>query len=228
MTIREIIEFVRNILDDVNASLWSDKELVAYTEKAIRDLCKKATILTDSTTTDICQISVVAGTKSYATDKRILEINRAKLTSQTIPLKKKSVQYFEMFKPSWENDSTGTPLYYLTDYTTGYITLHPTPISDDTLKFTVTRLPLEQLSVDDMDAEPEIPEQYHDELYDGILSYAYNKQDTDTFDARKSDMSKSLWMQKINEIANDIAIENSVDTNLNPLPDYMDNYPQAY
>lgn len=228
MTIREIIEVVRNILDDANASLWSDKELVTYTEKAIRDLCKKAAVLIDSSTTDICQVSVVDGTKDYIIDKRILEIRRARLTSQTMPLKKKSAQYFEMFKPTWESDSTGTPLYYLTDHTTGYITLHPTPVSDDILKLTVVRLPLEHLSVDDMDVEPEITEKYHDELYEGILSYAYSKQDADTFDARKSATAKALWMQKIQEIANDIAIENSVDTNLNPLPDYMDNYPQVY
>ena len=223
MLLSEIIDENRGILDDrVPPYLWSDKDLAGCVNRTINDLCIKAKIIIDSTTADICTISVVSGTKDYLYDPRIIEIKRARLYSQSYPLRKRSVYYLDNHKVGWESDSDGTPVMYLIDKTTGYITLHPTPSADDSLLLTVARLPLVRLSDEDMSAIPEIPAQYHNDIYDGILGYAYSKQDSETFDPIKAERYKAMWKQKIFEITNDMLINNSVDTNIDPNPDYMD------
>lgn len=225
MKLKEIIEIARNELDDnVAPYLWSDANIVAYTNKAINELCTKAKIVSDASTAAITQIAVVVGTKDYRLDSRVVEVRRARLSSQSRQLRKRSVAYMDNNKPGWESDSAGTPTMYLTDSTTGYITLHTTPDAEDTLLMTVFRLPLTQLSVDDLEVEPEIHMRYHDEIVDGILGYAYSKQDTETFDPVKAERYKELWRQKILDIANNTLIDNSVDTNIDPNNDYMDEY----
>ena len=223
MLLSEIIDETRDILDDsVPPYLWSDKFLAICANRAINDLCIKARVITDSTTTDICSISVVSGTKDYLYDSRIIEISRAKLSSQSYALRKRSVYYLDNHKRGWESDSDGIPTIYLTDKTTGYITLHPTPNTTDTLLLRVARLPLLTLSDEDMTVTPEIPAQYHEDIIDGILGYAYSKQDTETFDPIKAERYKGMWKQRLIEITNEILIESSVDTNIDPIPDYMD------
>jgi hypothetical protein len=56
----------------------------------------------------------------------------------------------------------------------------------DTMNLNVTRLPINQISLDNLNVSPELPFLYHDKLPDGIMKYAYLKQDTETYDPKAS------------------------------------------
>jgi len=59
-------------------------------------------------------------------------------------------------------------------------------IKSDMLLMTVARLPLTQLTIDDMNVEPEINARHHSHLIDGILGLAFGKEDVETYDKEKS------------------------------------------
>ena len=223
MLLSEIIATVRDELDDkVPPFLWTDIDIVRYANRSQNELATKARVIVDSTTTAITQIAVVAGTEDYALDSRIVAVKRCRLASQARRLIGRSVYYLDNHKVGWELDSAATPIFYLLDRTTGFITIHPKPVLNDVLLMTVNRIPLVQLDVNSLNNSPEIPVRHHNDLIIGVLSYAYNKKDTDHFDPRKTLMYRQEWMKIIDDIKNSEAIDITVDTNQDPNPDYMD------
>lgn len=199
MTLRELINEVRNRLDDsVPPYLWSDIELTSMFNEAQNELCEKAGLLRDSITTAICQISVSSGTASYTIDTRIVKLLKVKLGAAYTELTPVDPTYMDEMFPGWEDD-TGTPIYFMmTD--TRKIRLYPNPTANSTLYLRVTRFPSAQLTLSAETASPEIPWQYHTKLYDGVMKLAYLKDDAETLDLNKSNLYDAKWQRTINEI----------------------------
>lgn len=57
---------------------------------------------------------------------------------------------------------------------------------EETVEMSVARLPLTAIASADLTVEPPFAEVYHDGLVEGVLKYAYLKQDTETYDPQKS------------------------------------------
>jgi hypothetical protein len=225
MTLTEILSLARGMLDDNQTPyLCSDVELLAYINKTINEFCDKTEILIDSTTTAICRITITSGTAKYALEERVVAIKRARLITYDQRLTKRTSQFMDRYYGDWDSAmvSTGTPLAFLQDVDTGYITLYPTPDAGDTLKLTVSRLPLTQMSLTALTASPEIPFKYHYDLLDGILWRAYSKQDAETHDATKANNHFKLWMAKINEVMLNVINDNDIDNHDDQVPDYLD------
>ena len=67
----------------------------------------------------------------------------------------------------------------------------------DTLWLTVSRLPLNQLTIGVLDTEsPEIRSDYHTYLIHGICREACSKQDSQTLDVKKADEHRKLFEDK--------------------------------
>ena len=190
MTIGELLATARNQLDDTVAPYrWSADELAEYLNNAVYELCE-CKLIKDSSTAAICSIDVVADTQSYALDKRIVSIERAKLSKVTDPLTQITVDIADNYFSGWDTQKD-TPSAYINDE--GKIILVWIPDENDTLTLTVYRLPLSPITVADSNSDPEVPLKWQHQLYKGIYKQAYDKHDSDTYDPKMRDRYNYEW-----------------------------------
>lgn len=177
-------------------SLWSDDELVRYLNKAVDEACLRAKLILDRSTTEICQISVVSGTRTYPLDKRVIAVKRLQLANVKSPLTEYSTPDLDEIEPGWEA-ATGEPDKYLLDYEDGKITFNREPTADDTCTMAVFRYPTKIMSYALRKVQsPEIPEIYHYDLLDWVLHLAYEKQDSETVDKKASARHEALFERR--------------------------------
>ena len=205
MNLTEILAECRGRQGDTRAPyLWSDGELVGYLNEAVNEAAEKAKLFRDSITAAICQIGVHAAdlTQDYALDSRILEIYSAKLSGQSLPLRRRTKAEMDALNPDWRNETASTPWGFLTDYSEGYITVHPKSNLDAMLYLSVLRLPLTQMSLTTTPIpSPEIHFRHHPRLLNGMMCRAYLKEDSQTLDPQKAAEHLTLWRADINEMA---------------------------
>ena len=193
MNVEEAVKYLRyNILDDVsdivtdwttideddlaaNQFLWTNEELVGYINEAQIEAARRSLLIQDVTT-----ISITNGVAEYALPSTVLKIKQAILSSNGKEIFPRELMDFSGMQ-NWTT-LEGTPIYYIKDWTTGYIRLYRTPDADNTLTLYIYRLPTTTLSWDNSDASFEIQDQYIIPMLDYAAYKAYNKQDSDTFD----------------------------------------------
>jgi len=182
-----------------------------YTLTFANSLGDVAEVTVDATLliNQIVDIAITAGRAIYPLDARVLKITRAWLAVQDVYLgltSKDSLdsgdsdlygEYwngtyfsrgFPYRNPSFEGTS-GIPFKLVE--TTGSVQLIYAPATADTLRLTVRRLPLADLS--DPAHIPEIRTERHIDLLDGMLARAYLKNDIDTRDEKKSAEHEALF-----------------------------------
>ena len=202
MRAEEIVDIARRYLDDrketASTTLWSDDELIYYLNLAERKFCKDTLILTDMTTQAITEISILSSTPeiNYLLDKRILKIDSARLITKGWHLRRDTISNFER-DPLWDT-RVGTPSKYCVDAQRGYITLDRLTSINDTIKLRVRRMPL--VDINDAADIPEIPEQYHEYLVEGILYHAYMKQDVEAFDMAKASTYLAIFENNLERL----------------------------
>jgi hypothetical protein len=191
MTLTELIKAARTRADDLVAPyLWSNAEWTEYANEAEREACRRARLILDSTTAEVCNLTMVANTPTYALDKRIIHIRRVKGSWSSIPLQPASVIDLDRGRPGWE-DETGDPQHFIKDMDHKLFRPYPTPSAAGTVKLTVHRIPL--VNMEDGDDEPEILEAYHLGLVHWMLHRAYNKHDTQTYNPKASAEALALF-----------------------------------
>lgn len=197
--------FRARVHDTVAPYLWADVEAIEFLNDAQNEAAERANLLRDSTTAEICQISVVAGTAVYLLDPRIISVERAKLDSQRQPMQITSTPAMDgprsASRPGWPQQwrangtwladsgagwetQTGTPYFLVLDAEGDRwkATLAGIPIVNDTLRLQVFRFPL--ADIEDEADEPEIPARLHVRLVDWMEYRAYSKKDTETYDEK--------------------------------------------
>ncbi|MBF0345270.1 MAG: hypothetical protein HQL06_13705 [Nitrospirae bacterium] len=211
MTVKEIIQRTRKLLtDNISPYLWSDTELVDYLNDSVNEMLIQTRLLIDSTTPEVCRIDVNADVSVYALDKRVIALKRVVLQSSGTPLIRVTQQYMDASSTNWEQ-VVGRPRRFLLDATSGHLTLYPTPDKSDTLRLTVYRLPLNELSPSTQDAEPEINYRHHSKLIHGILCRAYEKSDSETFNPNGSQKYADIWHRYIEEVKKDTLVAGYID-----------------
>ncbi|MBF0316789.1 MAG: hypothetical protein HQL04_01320 [Nitrospirae bacterium] len=212
MTVKDILQRTRQLLtDNIPPYLWSDAELVDYLNDAINELLIKTPLLIDSATPDICRIDVSANINAYVLDRRVIAIKRVVSQGTGTLLVRVTQPYMDALNANWEQ-TTGSPRNYLLDATSGYITLYPTPDKSDTMRLTVYRLPISELTPNAQDLEPEINYRYHPRLIAGILCRAYEKTDTETFNPAGGQKYADIWHRFIEDVKKDTLVNDYVDT----------------
>jgi hypothetical protein len=197
----ELLDHVGHVLDDRSAmlngspdSLWSDEVLVRYFRKAEEIFCRKAWVLRDSTTAACCTITLVAGQKDYnlhASVLRVLSVTPADSDIDLVRVNYDTLRPRFDAQPSdhWDvnlqyTDTPGRPVWYATDIANRVLRVRPTPRAQDvadigTLRLRVARMPLVALTAEDVDNEPEIPEEYHLDLVDYVAGMALSHANVD-------------------------------------------------
>lgn len=186
-TLGQLITAFRTETDDTaTPPLWSDTDITRYANDAVRDAVERGLLIEDDATADICQITVTANTAAYPLDPRILKIKRVTLasTNRMLPgidqdsLDRGIRPVFMGHAPSWET-CKGTRCYI---ETTSGIRIVGIPTDNDALNLSVYRLPLSDMV--ELTDEPEIRVERRYDLLDGMLSRAYLKHDSETYNPK--------------------------------------------
>ena len=111
MKLSDLIRICRSEGGDLSVPpLWARDDLVGYANEAEREACRRALLLTDSSTSDLCALAVVAGDPVISLPAKIIDVMRARLESQKgIMLGIATVAELDASDPGWE-DQTGTPI----------------------------------------------------------------------------------------------------------------------
>lgn len=194
MNFDQLLKAAREDLSDTAGTrdkdhvLNSDLALRLFNE-AIHEACRRARLLVDRSTTEICTYAVTAGDPVIALDPRIIKIRRANLASRPTPLTRRYTADMEERSPGWESH-TGSVDSYVADYETGSICLYRIPPQNDTLKLVVVRLPLEDLT---LQGTPGIPPQYHAALRHYVVAEIRYTDDSELYDPRKAAIAEAKF-----------------------------------
>lgn len=209
MTLGELLTELReNILHDRSDRtagtpdyLWSDETLVRYIDQAQKRFARDGLVLRDASTSDVCQITLQQGVDRYALHPTVLGVISARFEGDTSDLTRSGHSAFAGYKPpdtyafDFSNvplSQYGKPLAYGTDEgfvgddydSLSVITFRVYPLPDAAqankkIYLRVVRLPLEGLTVNNLNATPEIPEDYHLDMLDWAAYLALRIVDQD-------------------------------------------------
>lgn len=194
MTLADLISNARaRSVDTAVPYFVSDAQWTAFANDAEREACRRARLIVDSTTPEICQLALTAGTQTYALDPRIIFIRRVRVLTVPRPLTRASYKDLDQRGADWE-DETGEPCAFVPDIGTAVFRPYPTPSADYTAKLTVVRTPLVDM-VDDIDT-PEINPRFHDSLIYWMLFRFYSIDDSELNDPKKAAENEALFEQE--------------------------------
>lgn len=133
---------------------------------------------------------------SFALSPLVIAVDEVKWTSKQWRLTHVSIKKWQV-NPWWEQ-VLGMATEYATDGDNNRLFLNYRTTDTDTLKLTVRRLPLSNLS--DASDTPEFKSDYHDFFKNGVLELMYRKQDSQTFDEVKAIDYHSKFLADLDEI----------------------------
>lgn len=170
--------------------LWSEEDFDTFLDEAIVEAARRAHLIVDSSS-DLTQVSLVAGELSCPLDTRIIFIRRARLVTARRRLSLALTCDLDQRVPDWESAAASSPLVYVPDWQSGALAVWPPSSIDDTLALTVVREPLAGL---ESDAEsPEIAPRYHLSLLDWVSYRAYSDQDADGADPKAAEKALTAF-----------------------------------
>lgn len=177
-----------DLADGDGDSLWSDEFLVTQFNEAQRKLARAAWCIIENGVAPAGQIVLRTGVSLYPLHKSLLRVFDATPTTQVSPLgRTEDIQIrntnvlgqypsdgFDAVEigsaaslAGNTTNTSGPPLAIATDAGFREARVFPPPTSDQNgliVNLKVARLPITWLTVDDTDAEPEVPEDYHVQL----------------------------------------------------------------
>jgi len=175
----------------------SHDDVVEFANDAQNEACRRANLITDTTTDAICRIDLYAGESSYDIDKRVIRVKKARLTNKSLPLDMVSWRDMDEANPGWETH-TGYIIAFVQDAQTGKMVFYRIPDATAVAAYpeawlTVSRLPMAEM-VEDGD-EPEINPRYHRALLHWMKYRYYTMDDPDVEDDKRA----AKWEEKFIE-----------------------------
>lgn len=184
MKLTEMIEYTAGQwLDDRTAlvdgdpdELWSDAYLVRQFNEAQRVLARRAWCIIEEGVAPAGLITLATGIAVYDLHKSVLRVLMATPADQIYPLWRTSDAVLRMPRPysdmpfdvnTTATIETGRPLAFSTDAGTRQVRIYRTPTAAENglvVNLKVARLPVTWLTEAEGEAEPEVPEDYHETL----------------------------------------------------------------
>jgi hypothetical protein len=188
-------------IDGTSDYLWTDTTLIRYINEAQRRFARRSFVIRDSTTAEVCDVTLVAGTTEYTLHPSVLSVLSAKIEDASADLIRVGHCVLgdfvnanaEIYNPAQLGAiNPGNPIAYTTDETIGEddegtiaaVTLRVYPEPDagaagTVIKLRVVRLPIDHLTSGSMSAIPEIPADHHLEMLDWAAYLALRIVDQD-------------------------------------------------
>jgi hypothetical protein len=171
--------------DDVGPTyLWADSELLEFLSGGDEEAAVRAKLLRDQRSS-LCRVPLVVGTTEYRIDRRIFQIDRARLQWPDADTNRyHSLTVAALADQELERTRTGRPSGLVHSHSDRRVILDRAPTAAGVLHLEVYRRPL--YAIEGTGDEPEIPEQYHRALLHWMKHRAYGKRDSQTFNEKKS------------------------------------------
>jgi hypothetical protein len=216
MNLQELVDELRdNILYDRSDSvsgdpdqLWSDATLVRYINESQRRFATRGLVIRDGTTAEVTQVTLEDGVSEYALHPSVIAVISAKVSTDAMDLVRTGHAVLNAYRTPDNNDwdltrlytlPPGAPRAYSTDErfeeddsgSMSVVTLrvYPEPDADadgTQINLRVIRKPLDDLSVNNMGATPEIPSDHHLEMLDWAAYLALRIVDTDAGNPKRA------------------------------------------
>lgn len=202
-TVSDFLADVRLELDDLaneddstDGCLWSDAELLRYTNEAASAVARRTysyrmtyelTVTANDAMVVLPEPTLLRVYRAYlSTANRILD-------QMNLGDERTMCDYgLRVNVPDYET-VTGTPTSYMLDYSPGYLRLFPIPTVADTLNLFVAILPEELETSDDMPFN-DLEDLQLALLY--VMYRAYSKHDADTFNPTKARDNKAQFDER--------------------------------
>ena len=196
-----IAEFRTKTGDTVQPYLWEDSTATGFYNNAVAEAAIRADLIFDHSTTDVCEISLAAGTKSYTLHSSISRIAKAYMVVDGEVRSLTDIDRLELDRTvsNWRAADDGEPLYMIVSDTS--IQVHPAPSSDyeTTLYLEVYREPLDSEKMVDTDDSPVIAGAHHRHLTQWALHEAYGIRDDETEDPARSAQALAAFTDHFGE-----------------------------
>ena len=174
-------EFRRRADDRAAPFLWEDPTILLYANEAEKEAAERANLLLDRATPSVCQVALVAGTREYVLDARVIDVVSARVRGQRHDMDRRGdVEVLSCYH------APGVSWMFAT-YDVGsavHLVLDREPKDDGFLDLAVYRRPLNAMV--ELDDEPEINSGRHMELLHWMLYLAFDSRDSDADDKAKA------------------------------------------
>ena len=197
-------------------SLWSDESLLRYIKDGERRFARQTLLLRDGHTPQYCQITVREGVREYSMNELVIAVISARAAGQTTDLYRsghalvmvpKSREILDLDTIANDTTSTGAPQAIYTDETLVYasrgrvtLSVYPLPNADadgTVLTARVVRLPKGDYTLQDLDRESEIPEDYQLDVLQWAAYRAQANHDGDAGSATSADRHKQAFDEAV-------------------------------
>lgn len=212
----ELIELRENILRDKSDLvagesdfLWADETLLRYIKDGERRFARQTLCLRDSTTPEVTQIKLRTGVQIYPLHRSVIGVLSARYDTDTTDIARTGHGIVSSARSAeshlWDPSSSATtqpgrPIGYYTDETLVFArqarpTLSIFPLSSATedgkiLYLRTIRIPMTTYSLDTLDEESEIPEDYQLDCLEWAAYRAQRHFDADAGAAVPADKHK--------------------------------------
>lgn len=219
----QLDELRRNILRDRSDliagdtdSFWSDESLVRYIGDAERRFARRTLLLRDSTTPEVTQFKLKEGVVTYPLHASVIGVLSVKYDVDTFDLQRSGhgliLQYtppeFLSYDPSVSYTVTpDRPVAFYTDETLVFgrgnkvtCSMYPPPGPNQegkTVFLRTLRLPMSRYTMDDLDAESEIPEDYQLDVLEWAAYRALRGFDADAGAPTSAEAHKQAFEEAI-------------------------------
>lgn len=201
-SLQSVVDGVRWRLNNYEQPyLWSDKELVAYTNDIVRRFLYETKMIEESTDTTICNLSLVDGTQDYTISDRIIQVRSARVSGEDSDLEIKTFMEMDEEHPTWRGDtSEGVPTIMITDWQHQYASFWPIPDTSYTCYLRVYRIQKTDFTPTGMSGQVlEIPDIFYMTIVEGVASLALLKSGPNTFDPQKAQVHEAVFQRKLHE-----------------------------
>lgn len=204
---------LRDVSDAVNGmtdgQLWSNENLVRYINEGQNKFATMTCILRDETTPAVTQLVLVEGQEQYALDDRVIAILGARVDRVHLS----RTTYGGLFSnrgdtsPGYartDRGSPGTPRAFYTDRETGKLGVYPAPDASwagKVVQLRVVRKPLVALEYKNLDAVPEISDDYQLDILEWAAWRALRNHDTDGENMAKASAHKTQFMAAVADLS---------------------------
>lgn len=197
--------------------LWTDETLVRYINQAQNKFAMLTECIRDATTPGVTEVNVTVGNSQFPLHEKVVAVLSARYPGDTADLTRTGHSAFNQYRPADQfyfdpavltTMPPGKPLAWSTDegmseddkgsFNAIIFRTYPEvgPTHAATIKLRVVRMPLIQLTTDDLDRRLEIPERYHMDILDWAGYLALRGPDLDVAGgdgfARAMDLRKSF------------------------------------
>jgi hypothetical protein len=227
MNLNDLLDELRNnIVNDRAAAtgnddtLWSDETLVRYINEAQRRFAVHGLVLRDASTAEVVNVTLVEGTDTYILHDSVISVISARIDTKQADLVRVGHSILGSYQnpstvlwdPSYAAMQSGYPLAYSTDEqlvadddgTLNVVSMRIYPVPDSSadgtlIKLRVVRRPLDELTVNNLSAVPEIPADHHIEMLDYAAFLALRIVDVDAGNATRAEAFRQSFENHVQE-----------------------------